>query len=46
MGKTLFALLCGVVIGAAAFGTEQFFFELNGGIYFYPGLGGKIGWMH
>jgi len=26
--------------------TDQFFFEMNGGVWFYPGVGGKVGWMH
>ena len=26
--------------------SDQIFFELNGGIWFYPGVGGKIGWIH
>ena len=25
--------------------TNQFFFDLNGGIWFYPGIGGRVGWL-
>jgi hypothetical protein len=37
-----------LIIGtaSAAFAADQIFFELNAGIYFYPGAGGKIGWIH
>jgi len=38
-------MLVGVVSFLPA-ATDQFFFELNGGVWFYPGFGAKVGWMH
>ncbi|MDR2491676.1 MAG: hypothetical protein LBD20_09785, partial [Spirochaetaceae bacterium] len=26
--------------------ADQIYFDVNYGVYFYPGVGGKIGWMH
>jgi hypothetical protein len=37
-------LAAGIVSAAPA--ADQIFFELNAGLYFYPGFGGKLGWMH
>jgi len=37
-------LFVGIVSFLSA--TDQIFFELNGGVYFYPGFGGKVGWIH
>jgi hypothetical protein len=39
-----FALL--IMGTASAVPADQIFFELNAGLYFYPGLGGKTGWIH
>ena len=44
-------IICLIVmlIGIASFAsaeTDQIFFELNYGVWFYPGFGGKIGWEH
>jgi hypothetical protein len=39
-----FVLLAGIGSGAQA--ADQFFFAIDGGVYFYPGFGGNIGWMH
>ena len=36
-------IVCASSIAPAA---DQIFFELNAGVYFYPGFGGKAGWMH
>jgi hypothetical protein len=43
-----FILLAFLFIGAVSFlpAADQIFFELNGGIWFYPGIGGKVGWIH
>ena len=38
----VFAAVCAADISAG----DQIFFEVNGGVFFYPALGGKIGWMH
>ena len=37
-----------LIVGIESFvsAADQVFFELNGGVYFYPGLGGKVGWIH
>ena len=36
------------IAGIASFASaaDQVFFELNYGVWFYPGFGGKIGWEH
>lgn len=43
-------LVCFFIIftgaAAAVSAADQIYFELNYGMYFYPGVGGKIGWMH
>ena len=39
-----FIMLVGTVSLVPA-ATNQFFFELNGGIWFYAGVGAKFGWM-
>jgi len=36
-------LIFGIVSVAPA--ADQIYFELNGGIWFYPGIGGRVGWM-
>ncbi|MDR2520944.1 MAG: hypothetical protein LBC72_00100 [Spirochaetaceae bacterium] len=32
-------------LNAGLYATDQIYFELNCGAYFYAGIGGKIGWM-
>jgi hypothetical protein len=41
----LFVIL---LVGSISFlsAMDQIFFELNGGVWFYPGVGGKVGWIH
>jgi hypothetical protein len=44
--KYLCAALLAGAIAAPLSAADQFFFELNRGVFFYSALGGKIGWMH
>ena len=47
MGKKIICftvMLIGIVPFVSA-ATDQFFFELDGGVWFYPGIGAKVGWM-
>ena len=42
---TLFAFL---IVGNLSLlsAADQIFFDLNGGVWFYPGFGGRVGWIH
>ena len=40
----LVILVMGIIPTVQA--TDQIFFDINGGVAFYPAVGGKIGWMH
>jgi opacity protein-like surface antigen len=46
--KKKFICLSVLIIGIASIApaADQIFFDVNGGVAFYPALGGKIGWMH
>jgi hypothetical protein len=43
-----YTLLAFLIVGIASFASaaDRVFFELNYGVWFYPGFGGKIGWEH
>ena len=43
-----YTLLTFLIVGITSFASaaDQVFFELNYGVWFYPGFGGKVGWEH
>ena len=47
MKKKLFLLALMLPgFGTTLYAADQIYFEATAGVYFYPGFGGKLGWMH